>query len=95
MTRFAPRPKRLPALLGFGLAWVFLNLFLTIDFPLPSSFTLKPLLPSLDVWGLLLVLCFLAWRRVLFSIRVYLPLIGLLVFGRLFRLGDVDRKSVV
>jgi hypothetical protein len=89
MTRFAPRPKRLPALLGFGLAWVLLNLFLTIDFPLPSAFTLKPLLPSLDVWGLLLVLCFLAWRRVPFTARVYLPLIGLLVFGRLFRLGDV------
>ena len=89
MTRFTPRPRRLPALLGFGLAWVFLNLFLTIDFPLPSAFTLKPLLPSLDVWGLLLVLCFLAWRRVPYKAGVYLPLIGLLVFGRLFRLGDV------
>ena len=43
MTRFAPQPKRLPALLGFGLAWVLLNFFLTIDFPLPGTFTLKPL----------------------------------------------------
>ncbi|MCB2169705.1 MAG: sulfatase-like hydrolase/transferase [Deltaproteobacteria bacterium] len=89
MTRFPRQSQRLPVLLGFGLAWVLLNLFLTIDFPLPSAFTFKPLLPSLDVWGLLLVLCFLAWRRVPFTARVYLPLIGLLVFGRLFRLGDV------
>jgi len=89
MTRF-PRPShRLPALLGFGLAWVFLNLFLSMDFPLPGAFTFKPLLPSLDIWGLLLVLCFLAWRRVPYSAWVYLPLVGLLVFGRLFRLGDV------
>ena len=89
MTRFPRQSQRLPVLFGFGLAWVFLNLFLTIDFPLPGTFSLNPLRPSLDVWGLLLVQCFLAWRRVPFTARVYLPLIGLLVFGRLFRLGDV------
>jgi hypothetical protein len=89
MTRRSHQSKQLPALLGFGLAWLFLNLFMTMDFPLPRSLTFSPLLPSLDIWALLLILCFLAARKVPFTPRVYAPLIGLLVFARLFRIGDV------
>jgi hypothetical protein len=86
-----PRPASSPfsILPAFLLAWLFLNLFMTLDFPLPGSFTLKPLRPSLDVWAMLLGLCLLAAWKVPFTARIYLPLIGLLVFGRLFRVGDV------
>ena len=90
MNRRTPIPKRLSALLGFGLAWVFLNLFLAVDFPIPRPIYIRPLLrPSLDVWALLLVVCLLARVRVAFAARVYVPLVGLLVLGRLFRIGDM------
>jgi hypothetical protein len=89
LTMVKRQPKRPPALIGFGVAWGFLNLFITLDFPLPPMLSFKPLLPSLEVWGLLLGLCGLAWLKVPYTLRVYLPLIGLLVFGRLFRMGDV------
>ena len=89
MTFFKPQPKGRPILISFGLAWMFLNLFITIDLPLPGTLTFKPLLPALEVWGLLIVLCLMAWLKVRYTAWVFLPLAGLLLFGRLFRLGDV------
>ncbi|MFY9943150.1 MAG: sulfatase-like hydrolase/transferase [Desulfobacterales bacterium] len=89
MTRFDQDLRPLGGLPAFVASWLLLNLFITFDMPWPSSLSFKPLLPSLEVWGLLLVLWGLAWRRVAFTARVYLPLIFLLVLGRLFRVGDV------
>jgi hypothetical protein len=89
MTVFSSDPVRYRGLLGFVAAWVFLNLFMIIDLPLSRSYTSAPLRPSLDVWALLLALCLLAAWKVPFRARVYLPLTGLLIFGRLFRIGDV------
>ena len=89
MNSWRHQAKPVPSLLVFGLACLVLNLFLTVDVPLPRPFSYAPLTPSLDVWAVLLLLCLLAWRGIPFTARVYLPLIGLLVLGRLFRLGDV------
>ncbi len=72
----------------FG-SWLFLNLFVNINYPAPLESVLHLLLPSLEVWGLLLVLSFLAGRGVRFTPRVYLPFIAVFVFLRLFRCGDV------
>ncbi len=72
----------------FG-AWLFLNLFFNINYPAPLDSALHLVLPSLEVWGLLLVLSFLAGRRVRFTPGVYLPLIAVFVFLRLFRCGDL------
>lgn len=89
MNGFGSRQPFSRLLTGIVAAWVFLNVFITLDIPLPHTFSFKPLRPSLEIWGLLLVLCGLAWRRVAFTLRVYLPLIAFLVFLRLFRVGDV------
>ena len=89
MTRAHPRQQPLRAWLTFGLAWFFLNTFINLDYPLPSEFSWHFLQPSLEVWGLLVVLGGLTRWGVAYSPRIYLPLIALLVFGRLFRLGDV------
>ncbi len=77
------------ALAQFVLAWGFLNLFINLDFPAAPMLSLKLLRPSLEVWGLLGVLCALAWGGMAVRARVCLPLMVLLIFGRLFRLGDV------
>jgi hypothetical protein len=77
------------ALAKFVLAWGFLNLFINLDFPAAPILSLKLLRPSLEVWALLGVLCALAWFGIAGRARIYLPLVALLVFGRLFRLGDV------
>ena len=89
MTRTGPARHPLGTPAVFTAAWLVLNLFMTVDIPLPPSLSFKPLLPSLEIWCLLVVLSVLAWRRVPFTGRVYLPLMALLVFGRLFRVGDV------
>ena len=66
------------------------TVFFAVDFPIPRPIYIRPLLrPSLDIWALLLVLCLLARLRVPFTARVCVPLVGLLVFGRLFRIGDM------
>ncbi len=71
------------------LAWGFLNVFINFDFPASPLLSFKLLRPSLEVWGLLGVLCALAWVGRADRAWVLLPLMVLLVFGRLFRLGDV------
>jgi hypothetical protein len=81
------RPSKSPAFLCG--AWLFLNLFLNINYPAPLDSWWRLLLPSLEVWGLLLALSLLAARGVDFTPRVYLPLMALFIFLRLFRCGDV------
>ncbi len=85
---FPPSLER-PNLATFMLAWGFLNVFINFDFPAAPLLSFKLLRPSLEVWGLLGVLCALAWVGWVARARVILPLMALLVFGRLFRLGDV------
>ncbi|MFZ7128487.1 MAG: sulfatase-like hydrolase/transferase [Desulfobacterales bacterium] len=84
------RLKIQPHTLGaFILAWVYLNAFINLDIPLRSQTPRQLLLPSLEVWALLLGLGWIARRGVTFTPRLYLPLMGLMILGRLFRLGDV------
>lgn len=76
-------------LIYFVSAWAFLNLFMNINYPAPMVSALDVLLPSLEVWAVLLLLSLLARYSVLFTPRVHLPLLAVLVFLRLFRFGDV------
>lgn len=83
-------PKRPRPYLWYGLgAWLFLNLFINIDVFAPMPQPLRFFLPSLEVWGLLLLLSLLALKRIPFSPRIYLPMVGVLILLRLFRFGDV------
>lgn len=75
--------------LYLALAWLFLQLLLSVDYPAPWSPLRHLLRPSLDVWGLLLIVSVWACVRASYTPRVYVPLILAFVFLRLFRLGDV------
>jgi hypothetical protein len=76
-------------LVAFAAGWIFLNAFLNANAPAPNPPFHRLLAPSLEVWAVLLLLSLPALRRRAFSPRVYLPLMGFLLFCRLFRFGDV------
>ena len=86
--RFRPSLDR-RSLATFILAWAFLNFFINFDFPATPPLSFKLLRPSLEVWGLLGVLCALAWVGRSARAPIFVPMMVVLVFGRLFRLGDV------
>ena len=69
-------------------AFLFLSFLLNFDYPARHLFSWKLLLPSADVWLLLVVLALaaLCGRRALFWTS--LALWGLFIFLRLFRIGD-------
>ena len=69
-------------------ALIFISFLLNFDYPARHLFSWKLLLPSADVWLLLVVLALaaLCGRRALFWTS--LALWGLFIFLRLFRIGD-------
>ena len=84
------RPVRLPwpPLLALLAAFFFLSVLLNLDYPADHLFTWRLLLPSVDVWFLLLFLALAACcgRRLLFWTS--LPVCALFLILRLFRIGD-------
>ncbi len=81
--------KRQRQLLYFLSSWTFLNVFMNLNYPAPMITPLQLLLPSLEVWSVLLLLSLLARFLVPFTYHIYIPLILLLLVLRLFRFGDV------
>lgn len=75
--------------LSFFLAWTFLNVLINLNYPAPEPHAVAPLLASPEVAILLLTLCAAVWLGMPFRRVVYAPLTGLLIFFRLFRIGDV------
>ncbi|MFQ5771693.1 MAG: hypothetical protein ACE5HX_14260, partial [bacterium] len=75
-------------ILGFLLAWTFLNIVMNLKYPAQETHLLAPLLISPEVLVILLVLCAAIGLGMPFHWGVYLPLIALVVFFRLFRFGD-------
>lgn len=75
--------------LGCLVAWFFLNLVMNVSYPAPVKNLWTVLAISPEVWGFLWVLCVMAWIGVSFRPALYLPLMLLFLFFRLFRLGDV------
>jgi hypothetical protein len=71
------------------MAWCFLNLFININYPAPVPSPAFLLLPSLEIWGVVLLLSLAARLKIAFSPRLYLPLLLFLCLIRLFRVGDV------
>lgn len=76
-------------IISFLGSWIFLNIFMNINYPAPLVSPLQVLLPSLEVWAILLFLSVLTAVSVPFSLYVWFPLIALFALLRLFRFGDV------
>lgn len=81
--------KKLKPTLGFLLSVCFLNVLLNIrypasDLPLWTLFKLAP-----EVLGLLLILWLAATLKIRFRAPVYIPLTAMVIFLRLFRIGDI------
>jgi hypothetical protein len=70
-------------------AWCFLNVFINFNFPAPMPSYLFLVLPSLEVWGVLLLLSFTHRITPPLNKGLYVLLLVLLISIRLFRMGDL------
>ena len=77
-----------PILFFLG-SWIFLNIFMNVTYPAPLVSPLHVLLPSLEVWAVLLFLSLLAGFAIPLKLPIYILLIMLFIILRLFRFGDV------
>ena len=75
--------------LYFLSSWIFLNMFMNLNYPAPMGSPLHILLPSLEVWAVMFFLSLLAVFSPSLTFHFYIPLIILFVILRLFRFGDV------
>jgi hypothetical protein len=73
----------------FVLAWGYLNLLLNLNYPQSEPAVWALLLPSLELWAVIVILCLLVQLGLRFQPALYLPLMALLIFFRMFRLADV------
>jgi hypothetical protein len=72
----------------FVLAWGYLNLLINLNYPQSEPAMWAPLLPSLELWALLVILCILVQLGLRFQPGLYLPLMALMIFFRMFRTAD-------
>lgn len=70
-------------------AWCFLNVFINLNYPAPLPSPIFLVLPSLEVWGALLLLSFMPRITPPLAKGLYILLLVLLLAIRLFRVGDV------
>lgn len=84
-----PHGSTLPSALRLVPAWLFLNLVINTDYPVGPLTFLDALRPSLEVWGLLLVLSSWAVLRSGPSTALPASFVVLFVLMRLFRTGEV------
>ncbi len=70
-------------------AWCFLNVFINLNYPAPSPSPMFLVLPSLEVWGALLLLSLMPRITPPLAKGLYILLLILLLAIRLFRVGDV------
>jgi hypothetical protein len=77
-----------PSLPGLGAAFLFLSILLNFDYPANQFLSWRLLLPSVDVWLLLVAISLIACCAKPAQFRVILPVWALFLFLRLFRIGD-------
>jgi len=70
-------------------AWCFLNVFINLNYPAPLPSPMLLVLPSLEVWGVLLLLSLTPRITPPLAKGLYILLLVLLLGIRLFRVGDV------
>lgn len=80
------KPSRSP-LLALPAAFLFLSVFLNFDYPAEHLFSWRLLLPSLDVWLLLILLAMAACCGKRFLFWIGLPIWALFLALRLLRIG--------
>jgi Sulfatase len=83
-----PAHPGLKSILGFLLAWGFLNILLTLNYPLPEKHLLSPLRLSPEVLFIVGGLGIAASLRVPPHWSLYSALTALILFFRLFRIAD-------
>lgn len=85
---FTVQPKRRHPI-QLILVWFVLNLLINIDYPASAAPLSALPLPSLEVWGMLLILSLSAGSKFARSPWAWAPLVPLFLFLRLFRCGEV------
>jgi hypothetical protein len=75
--------------LKFVLAWSYLNILINLNYPQSEPALWAPLVPSPEVWALLVILCVLIMLGLRFQPALYLPLMAILILCRMFRIGEV------
>ena len=85
---FRQKHAVLKSILGFLLAWGFLNVLLNINYPLPEEHLLTLMQVSPEVLFLVGVLCAAAWLRVPLHWSIYVFLTALVLFFRFFHIAD-------
>lgn len=81
--------EKIRQVLYFMSSWIFLNVFMNFNFPAPLPSPFHLLLPSLEVWVVLLFLSLLVRFAVPLKPYISIALILLFIMMRLFRIGDV------
>lgn len=84
-----PNHGKTAAPVTFILAWGFLNVVLNLNYPAPQDGLWTLLVPSLEVWVLLLVMCLAASLQRPCGPVLCTILGASFIFLRLFRIGDV------
>jgi hypothetical protein len=74
--------------LGFLLACAFLNVLLNLSYPAQEPHILSVFRLSPEIVFILFLLCIAIGLKMPFHLAVYLPLTALVIFLRLFRVGD-------
>ncbi|UCF89984.1 MAG: sulfatase-like hydrolase/transferase [Desulfobacterales bacterium] len=80
--------KKLRPLVGFLLAWAFLNFLINLNYPAEDPALFTPLRLSPEILGLLALVGVAIRRGLPFHAAFYLPLTLAVVSVRLFRIGD-------
>ncbi|NIO06380.1 MAG: sulfatase-like hydrolase/transferase [Proteobacteria bacterium] len=75
--------------LRFILAWAFLNVLTNLNYPAPEIHFLAPFRPCPEITILIIGLSVAAWLGLPYRPTVSIPLTAVVIFFRLFRLGDV------
>lgn len=74
--------------LYFFLAWIFLHILINLNYPAREVNIVAFLLISAEILVLLVLVCIMVGLKMPFHPVFYLPLTAILIFFRLFRLGD-------
>ncbi|MGA6927285.1 MAG: hypothetical protein WBY88_16470 [Desulfosarcina sp.] len=82
------KPRIWPRLLGFGIAFFFLSGLLNFNYPANPLFTWRLLLPSLDVWLLMMIMAVAAGCGKRWLFWTGLAVWVLFLFLKMFRIGD-------
>ena len=81
--------EKIKPTLAFVLAWTFLNVLMNIRYPAQQMHMLTLFKLSPEVLGIMMIPLAATWIGLPFHPALYLPLTALVIFLRLFRIGDI------